>query len=108
AEGTTAREIVLARNQHVDGFVLTLAAGRSIRGVVSGLRTEDLQKVHVVVRRQQEIFGAEQDSGVDERGAYIVRNVRAGPIYLVAELSMRRQLQKTIEMPADADVTVNL
>jgi carboxypeptidase family protein len=108
AEGSVSKEILLTRNQRIEDLVLILATGKSIRGVVSGLRAEDLQKLRISVRRRGEFWGGGRDVGVDERGAYVLRGVRPGRVDVVADVSMQRQLTKQIDMPADSDVTVNL
>lgn len=108
AEGSASREVVLARNQHVEGLVLAMAAGRSIRGVVSGLRPDEISRARVSVRRADAFWSALSDASIDERGAYVLRSVQPGRLEVVAEVSMRRQLSKKVDMPADADLTVNI
>jgi hypothetical protein len=44
---------------------------------------------------------------VDDRGAFVLRGVQPGQVQVVAEVSMRRQWVKTVDVPADSDVTVN-
>ena len=48
AAGMTAeQEITLAANERIEGIVLALGAGHSIRGVVTGLRPEALERVNM-------------------------------------------------------------
>ncbi len=109
AQGATvAREIVLASNERIEGIVLALGAGRSIRGVVTGLRPEELKRVNISLRRDGDAGGSFGDVGIDDGGAYALHGVPPGRVQVVADVTMRRQLSRTIEMPADADITVNL
>ncbi len=106
--GSVAREIVLARNQRIERIVLALSAGHSIRGVLTGLRPEDLKRVSISLYRDGDAGDPRADVHVDDRGAYALHGVRPGPVQVTADVSMRRQLSKTVQMPADSDITVNL
>lgn len=105
--GAVTREIVLASNQRIEGIVLALSAGLNIRGVVTGLRPEDLKRVSISLRQDSEADNPYAEVGVDDNGAYVLRGVRPGRVQVVADVSMRRQLSKTVDIPADSDVTVN-
>jgi Carboxypeptidase regulatory-like domain len=100
-----SQEIVLAENEQVTGVVLALGTGRSIRGVVTGLRPEDLEHVAISLRRED--GGGSSVAGVDSQGAYVLRGVAAGRVFVHAQV-MSRFTWKKVEMPADADLTVNL
>ncbi|MFZ2507686.1 MAG: carboxypeptidase regulatory-like domain-containing protein, partial [Steroidobacteraceae bacterium] len=102
------KEVVLANNQRMEGIVLALSAARSIRGMVTGLRPEDLKRVSISLRRDGDAWNPYAEVGVDDRGAYVLQGVQPGRVQVVADVSMRRQLSKTVEMPADSDITVNL
>ena len=103
------QEVVLANNQRMEGIVLALSAARSIRGMVTGLRPEDLKRVSISLRRDGDAWNNPYgEVGVDDRGAYMLQGVRPGRVQLVADVTMRRQLSKTVEVPADSDITVNL
>ncbi|MFZ2507087.1 MAG: carboxypeptidase-like regulatory domain-containing protein, partial [Steroidobacteraceae bacterium] len=104
----TAREVVLAHNQRMEGIALVLSAARSIRGMVTGLRPEDLERVSISLRRDGDAGNPYGEVGVDDRGAYVLQGVRPGRVHVVADVTMRRQLSKTVEVPADSDITVNL
>jgi len=109
AQGSTAsRDIVLKDNQRIEGLTLTLGGGRSIRGIVTGLRPEQLRQVRVSLRREGLEAAGVQGIAVDERGAYQLSGVEPGQVTVVAELMMQRQFSRTVRMPADADLTVNL
>lgn len=102
-------EVVLANNQRMEGIVLALSAARSIRGMVTGLRPEDLKRVSISLRRDGDAWNNPYgEVGVDDRGAYVLQGVRPGRVQVVADVTMRRQLSKTVEVPADSDITVNL
>ena len=105
--GSVAREIVLARNQRIEGIVLALSAGHSIRGVLTGLRPEDLKRVSISLYRDGDAGDASPNAQVDDRGAYALHGVGPGPVHVTADVSMRRQVWKSVQMPADSDITVN-
>ena len=103
----TTREVVLAKGQRVDGIILVLTGGHAIRGVVTGLRPEELGEFRISLSRDGEAGGSGIDVRIDDRGAFVIPGVPPGRVYVLAD-SERRQVSKTIEMPADSDVTVNL
>lgn len=102
------REIALAADDRMEGMVLALSAAHSIRGKVTGLQPEDLKRVSVTVQREGDAGSPFGSVGVDSSGAYAIEGVEPGRVQLVADASMRRQISKTIEMPGDTDVTVDL
>ncbi len=103
-----AQEVVLANNQRMEEIVLALSAARSIRGIVTGLRAEDLDRVSISLRRDGDAWNNPYgEVGVDDRGAYVLLGVRPGRVQVVAD-TMRRQVSKTVEVPADSDIRVNL
>ena len=106
--GSASREIVLARNQRIEGIVLALSAGSTIRGVVTGLRGDDLKHVSISLRRDGDSGNPYADVRVDEAGAFVLKGVQPGRVQLVADVSMRRQMSKTVEVPADSDLTVSI
>lgn len=107
AEGMTAeQEITLAANQRIEGVVLALGAGHSIRGVVTGLRPETLERVKISWDNPGG-GGPPAPVRVDARGAYEVRVVPPGRVNVGAEVQNSRGLFRTVEMPRDRDLTVN-
>jgi hypothetical protein len=102
------REVVLARNQRVGGIVLALGAGRTIRGLVTGLRPEDMKRVSISLRRDGDAGDSYGAVRVDDRGAYALHGVQPGRTVVVADVTMRRQISKTVEVPTSSDITVNL
>lgn len=101
------REIALAINERLEGLVIAMRGGHDIRGVVSGLKPEDLRSTSVSASREG-VYGLSVDAMVDERGAYTLQNVTPGRVHVVANARSRGQISKAVEMPADADLTVNL
>jgi hypothetical protein len=107
AEGMTAeREITLAANERVEGIVLALGGGHSIRGVVTGVRPENLERIRISWHKDS---GSDSPKGygVDARGAYELRGVPPGPVSMSVEIPNDRGLFRTVEMPPDRDLTVN-
>jgi hypothetical protein len=102
-----SKDIVLAENERLEGIVLALGAGHSVRGTITGLGPEELPRVSVFMQREDDDAPGSFQEGVDERGAYVLQGVQPGRATIFADHSMRRQLSKTIEIPADADLTVN-
>jgi hypothetical protein len=105
--GMATREIVLTESQRIDGIVLTLATGYNIRGMVTGLRPDELGHVRIVLSRDGAVGQGPDDVGVDDRGAFVIPGVIPGRVLLSAYTQVRR-IWKTIQMPADSDVTVTL
>jgi len=85
---------------------LALKAGRTIRGKVTGLRPELFDKVSISARREGENMYSH--NRVDSRGDFELNDVPPGPVRVVAVLNGAREASRTIEMPADADIDVNL
>jgi hypothetical protein len=103
--GTVSQDIVLAHNQRIEGIVLALGKGRSVRGVVRGVPPEKFKEVFILLRSdgRRETF----TSKVDDQGAYAMNGVPPGRAHLEAHFSMNRELGKTVEVPTDADLTVD-
>lgn len=109
--GTVEREIALGENERITGIVLTLSTGHTIRGMVTGLRPEDFERVSVSVRPEGGDASsslAAPDVPVDGRGAYLVHGVRPGRVRVSADFSQHRQISRVVEMPAEGNLTVNL
>lgn len=101
------REITISHNEQMEGIVLAMRGGHSIRGLVSGLRPDDLRFVNVSAERDGE-YDLSGGVTVDERGAFTIAGVPPGRVRVSALVPSRRHLAKTVEMPADTDLTVNL
>jgi hypothetical protein len=102
-----AREITITHNEQMEGIVLAMRGGHDIRGVISGLKPEEFRSVSVSIGRQDEQTPP-PETAVDERGAFTISGVTPGKLMLSAHLAGRRQVSKTVAMPADTDLTVNL
>jgi hypothetical protein len=100
--GMITREVALTRGQQVDGIVLALTAAHSIRGVITGLRPDEVVQVEATLGGMGALTAR-----LDERGAFVISGVPPGRVH-VGVISERRQIWKTVEMPADSDLTVNL
>jgi hypothetical protein len=104
--GTASQEFALAENEIREGIVLKVGDGRSIRGVVRGLRPEQLKEtvisVHSEAKRTN--FSAQPD----EHGTYAVRGLPAGRVQVTAYATMSRHITKAIDVPADNDVVLDI
>ena len=105
--GSVTREIVLAHNQRLEGIVLALGAGGStIRGMVRGLKPEDLKHLAMSIHLDNGPGFPDSQLRADDRGTYVLQGVQPGRVTLTAEVK-RRQMNKTVEVPESADITVN-
>jgi protocatechuate 3,4-dioxygenase beta subunit len=108
ASGRVSRDIVLAKNQRLEGIILALAAGHSIRGVVTGLSRDELARVTISYGTEGDVAGPTAEGvRVDERGAFVLPGVAPGRAYVRADVQERRGMWKAVEMPADSDLTVD-
>jgi hypothetical protein len=103
--GAATKEIVLAQDEHLEGVVLTLSPGRTVRGFVRGLRPEELAETVVAVHSIDKP-GVRASSQVDEQGSYALPGVAPGRAQ-VTVFGNTRQLHKEISVPADQDLTLN-
>lgn len=101
-----SREFTLTKNERKDGVVLVLSGGHSVRGVVTGVRPADLERTSVWMIRENS-WQDTPNVRVDARGAYEIRDVRAGGISIAAVAPNGRTLSKRVQMPADADLVVD-
>ncbi len=104
--GTASQEFELAENEIREDIVLKVGEGRSMRGVVRGLRPEQLKETFISV--QSEAKRANFSARPDEHGAYAVRGLPAGRAQVAAYATMSRQITKTIDVPADNDVVLDI
>lgn len=106
--GMATREILVGRSQRIDGIILVLTAGHSIRGVVRGLRPDERGRTRVYWNREGDgAAGGHADIRIDDSGEFVIPGVPPGRVYVGVD-SESRQISKVVEMPADSDVTVNL
>ncbi|HKR35661.1 MAG TPA: carboxypeptidase-like regulatory domain-containing protein, partial [Steroidobacteraceae bacterium] len=107
--GTVTREITLAENERVEGIVLALLAGSTIRGVVRGLQPGELKRLSITAQREGDSTSeANGTASINERGEYELRGVPSGRVYIGAAVNMSRQISRTVDVPANSDVTVDL
>lgn len=106
--GTVTREITLADNERIEGLVLALKAGSTIRGRVTGLRPEELKRLSITAQGENHRGLDNGDASINERGEYELRGVQPGRVRMSADVSMRRQISRTVDVPANSDVTVDL
>jgi hypothetical protein len=103
--GAATKEIVLAQDERLEGVVLTLSPGRTVRGVVRGLRPEQLAETIVAVHSIEKP-GVRASSQVNEQGSYALPGVAPGRAQITV-FGSTRQLHKEISVPADQDLTLN-
>jgi hypothetical protein len=104
--GTASQEFELAENEIREDIVLKVGEGRSMRGVVRGLRPEQLKQTFISV--QSETKRANFSARTDEHGAYALRGLPAGRAQVTAYATMSRQITKAIDVPADKDVVLDI
>ena len=96
---------MLGQDEVKEGIILIVGAGRSIRGTVRGLRAEQLQTAHILLRSESEVafFSARPD----EWGAYALNGVPPGHAVMTV-FSAGLQFEKQVDVPADQDVTLDI
>ncbi len=104
--GSATREFVVSGSEQIEDVTLALHGGRTIRGTITGLRPGDLQQLSVSLQPEGGV-GNGATATINERGEYELRNVQPGRARLSADVNNRRQLMRTIEVPANKDVTVD-
>jgi hypothetical protein len=104
--GSATREFVIAESERIEGVILALRGGGTIRGTVTGLRPADMKQLHITLTPEGEM-GLGAEASINERGEYELRNARPGRGRLSADVSMRKQLARMIDVPANTDLTVD-
>jgi hypothetical protein len=104
--GNASQEFELAENEIREDIVLKVGEGRSMRGVVRGLRPEQLKQTFISV--QSETKRANFSARTDEQGAYVVRGLPPGRVLVTAYATMSRHINKAIDVPADQDVVLDI
>lgn len=103
--GSARLEFVLGQDEIKEGIALTVGAGRSVRGTVSGLQPEQMQETGLVLHTELE--NASLSATPDESGAYALKGVPPGHAVMTV-FSSGLQFEKTVEVPADQDVTLDI
>lgn len=106
--GSASRDITLAEGEHLEGIVLALRGGRTVRGTVRGLRPTELKGLTVQLQRDDDTGLPDASARPNERGEYELPDVHPGRVRLVVDITMRRQLARTVDVPANSDITVDL
>jgi hypothetical protein len=105
--GSITRDFALAEGERIEGVILVLRGGRTIRGTISGLRPAELRNLSIHIHRDGEIAAPSTPATINDRGEYEVRDVQPGRVRVAADVSMRRQLARTVDVPANSDITVD-
>ncbi len=103
---TRSLEVVLAENERLDSVTLALMDGRSVRGVVRGVRPERLHAVRVHLRTSDEegFF----DSQLDENGSFALHGVPAGRAQLTVQVLNDTRSIQLVDVPASSDLTLTI
>ena len=101
--GSARQEFTLGQDEIKEGIVLIVGAGRSVRGTVRGLRPEQLQSTRLLLRTDNSTLMGRPD----EWGAYAFKGVPPGHAVLAVS-GPDLQFNKTVEVPADQDVTLDI
>jgi hypothetical protein len=98
------QEITLAANERREGVTLQVrAAGRAVRGTVTGLHGEELGHTFVMAHSLPSMMMAR--SPLSSRGEFVLNAFPPGPADLTVQTSSRL-LRKQIDVPADKDLVV--
>lgn len=103
--GSATQDIALGQDEIKDGLVLVLEAGRSVRGMVRGLRADQLAGVGIVLRSDSKPGSISADT--DQQGAYALNGVAPGHA-VITVFSQGLRFDKTVDIPADRDVTIDI
>jgi hypothetical protein len=105
--GSVTQDFVLAESERIEGVILALRGGRTIRGTITGLRPAELKALTISAHREDHMAATHAPATINEDGEYELRDVPPGRVRLAADVSMRRQLARSLEVPANSDVTVD-
>jgi hypothetical protein len=103
--GGASQVIVLGQDEIRTGIVLVMEAGRSVRGIVRGLPPTQVDDVEIFLRNESRDRSI--TSQVDQHGAYALNGVPAGRA-VITVFSQWLQFDKTVDVPADQDLTLDL
>lgn len=106
--GSAIRDVTLAEGEHLEGIVLALRGGRTVRGTVRGLRPAELRGLEIQLQRDDDTGLPDASARLNERGEYELPDVHPGRVRLVVDINMRKQLARTVDIPANSDITVDL
>jgi hypothetical protein len=103
--GSASQQFVLGLDERKEDIVLSIAAGRTVRGVVRGVRPEQLKRTYLSLYSKSR--AAYFSARFDEQGSDTLNGVPPGP----AELSVYadgRRLEKQVDVPADRDIVLDI
>ncbi|HET9446434.1 MAG TPA: carboxypeptidase-like regulatory domain-containing protein [Steroidobacteraceae bacterium] len=103
--GSASQHVVLGQDERKENVILIVEAGRSLRGVLRGLRPEQLSQAHLTLRTRatRGAFIARPDA----HGAYALHGVPPGRAVITVN-GGGRYFQKTVEVPADRDAMLDI
>lgn len=103
--GSAREKIELVSEERRSGVILTVVAGRTLRGTIRGLRPDQLENafISVMSTSPRQFFS----SRPDDQGAYALKGLSPGKVTLTAATRSRR-MQKTVDVPADRDVVLDI
>ena len=104
--GNASVDIELAENEVREDIVLKVGEGRSVRGVIKGLRPEQFGRTHIAVHSESK--RSNFMATPDEHGAYAVKGVPPGRAQVSVNADMARHTTKVIDMPADKDLVLDI
>lgn len=104
--GAARMEFELAENEVREDIVLQVGAGRSVRGVIRGLRAEQLDRAFIGV--WPDSTRSQISTRPDGQGAYVVNGVPPGRARVTLDASMSHHFDKTIDVPADKDAVLDI
>jgi protocatechuate 3,4-dioxygenase beta subunit len=102
---TKPQEIVLHENERVTGLLLVVQAGATIRGKVTGLRSDE-SRVEISVQRQGVNVGT---ASTDTDGTYVIHGLPTGRVEVLAYSYSGRSISKSVEIPKGTlELTLNI
>jgi hypothetical protein len=104
--GGARLELELAENEIREDIVLKVGEGRSVRGVIKGLRAEQLDRTFISV--WPESMRSQLSARPDGQGGYRVNGIPPGRARVNLDADMSHHFDKTIDVPADKDVVLDI
>jgi hypothetical protein len=107
--GVDWQDIVLGPDERREDVFITapMPSGRTVRGTVRGLRSEEAEHAFATLRSQTK--GPIAMRPLDKEGTFILRGVPPGRADLGIDLgSGKRTLVRSVEIPADRDLIVDI
>lgn len=103
--GGASQTFVLRQDERKEDIVLTVGGGRSVRGVVRGLRSEQLPQTCLLLRpaSSAESFSTHPDA----QGAYTLNGVPPGRA-VISVHGGGREFDKPVDVPADRDAVLDI